>query len=301
MSCEVEVCLGNKFCSFTGVFRMKNKVFQVLVLAIIAMSFSATAFSQEEKSEPETVISSSSSNRTLNITRSGVYRLNDDIRVNNGDGIVITASNVTLNLNGYSVSTRAEGTGRGVAILGATGVSVRNGKIGSFNANVMVSSATNVVVENLQITGEGLAPVGGPTEIGILIVNGRAVAVNKNVISSVNLGIFVRGAGSTGNRIFENMIVGGATPGNNLLGICYNPASGGGPEGPRGDNIYNNVITRFGYAIAISATSVHNIFNENNLASFIGGFREPGALVMGGGTNVSEGNLSVTLASTVLP
>ena len=280
---------------------MKKKMYQVLVLAFIAMSLSVAAFSQGEKSEQETVVNSSSSNRTVTITRSGVYRLNDDINVNNGDGIVITASNVTLNLNGYSVTTRTEGTGRGVVVSGATGVSVRNGKIGGFNANVMVSSATNVVVENLQITGEGLAPVGGPTEIGILIVNGRAVAVNKNVISSVNLGIFVRGGGSTGNRIFENMIVGGANPGNNLLGICYNPAAGAGPEGPRGDNIYNNVITRFGYAIAISAGSVHNIFNENNLASFIGGFREPGALTTGGGTNVSDGNLMVTIPSTVLP
>lgn len=175
------------------------------------MSFSTAVFSQEERVDPETLIGSHSSNRTLNITRCGVYRLDDDVRVQNGDGIVITASNVTLNLNGYSVSTRSEGTGRGVVISGASGVSVRNGKIGSFNANVMVSSSTNVVVENLQITGEGLAPVGGPTEIGILIVNGRAVAVNKNVISSVNLGIFVRGASSTGNRIFENVIVGGAT------------------------------------------------------------------------------------------
>ncbi|MFN0280131.1 MAG: hypothetical protein ACKVRN_16260 [Pyrinomonadaceae bacterium] len=280
---------------------MKNKLFQVFVLAIIAMSFSAAVFSQEEKVAPETAIRWHSLNRTVNITRSGVYRLEDDVRVQNGDGIVITASNVTLNLNGHSVSTRAEGTGRGVVVSGASGVSVRNGKIGSFNANVMVSDSSNVVVENLQITGEGLAPVGGPTEMGILIVNGRAVAVNKNVISSVNLGIFVRGAASTGNRIFENVIVGGSTPGNNLLGICYNPATGQGTDGPRGDNIYNNVITRFGYAIAISTGSVYNIFNENNLASFIGGFREPGALTTGGGTNVSEGNLMVTIPSTVLP
>lgn len=280
---------------------MKNKLFQVFVLAIIVMSFSVAVFSQVEKVEPVSAIGGHSSNMTVNITRSGVYRLDDDIRVQNGDGIVITASNVTLNLNGYAVTTRAEGTGRGVVVSGASGVSVRNGKIGSFNANVMVSSSINVVVENLQITGEGLAPVSGPTEIGILIVNGRAVTANKNVISSVNLGIFVRGEGSTGNRIFENVIVGGLTPGNNLLGICYNPAAGAGPDGPRGDNIYNNVITRFGYAIAISSGSVHNIFNENNLASFIGGFREPGALTTGGGTNISDGNLMVTIPSTVLP
>jgi hypothetical protein len=37
--------------------------------------------------------------RTINITRSGVYRLQDDVDVRNGDGIVITASNSSCNLN----------------------------------------------------------------------------------------------------------------------------------------------------------------------------------------------------------
>ena len=300
MSDTPEVCLVNKFAELKGVNKMKRKVFQVFVLAIMAVSFSFAAFSQEERISTETPTGGNTSNRMINITRSGVYRLDENIRVQSGDGIVITASNVTLNLNGYSISTRTEGTGRGVVVSNASGVSVRNGKIGGFNANVMVSGSSNVVVENLQITGEGLAPVGGPTEIGILILNGRAVAVNKNVISSVNLGIFVRGGGSTGNRIFENVIVGGATPANNLLGICYNPAAGAGTDGPRGDNIYNNVITRFGFGIAISAGSIFNIFNENNIAGFNGGFREPGALTTGGGTNVSDGNLSVVIPATVL-
>ncbi len=281
---------------------MKQKIVNLLTLigAITAFSLAALAQTDVKDNAAEVSLNWHNSNRTLNITRSGSYRLSDDITVANGDGIVISAPNVSLNLNGHSVRTRREGTGRGIFISGVEGVSVRNGKIGGFNSNVMVMNATNIVVEGLQITGGGLAPSGGPTEIGVNIVNGRAVTLNKNVISSVNLGIFVRGGGSTGNRIFENVVVGGATPGNNLLGICYNPAPNGGTEGPRGDNIYNNVITRFGFAIAISDGSVHNIFNENNLASFNGGFREPGTLVSGGGTNVAEGNLSVTIPMTVL-
>jgi hypothetical protein len=279
---------------------MTKKILQFVVLVMLATTFSTVAFSQE-KNEKEVELNWSSGNRTINITRSGVYRLQDDVDVRNGDGIVITASNVTLNLNGHSVTTRAGGTGRGVAVLNATGVSVRNGKIGGFNANVMINGSTNVVAESLQITGLGLAPNNGPSEIGVLIINGRASSIKDNVISSVNLGVFVRGAGSTGNRIFENILVGGANPANNLLGICYNPAAGAGTEGPRGDNIYNNVITRFGYAIAVSSGSISNIFNENNLASFIGNFREPQFFVNGGGTNVDEGNIGVIIPSTVLP
>ncbi len=265
------------------------------------MTLSLAVFSQEDKSEREVTLDQHSSNRTVNITRSGVYRLSDDVNVSNGDGIVITASNVTLNLNGNRVSTNSGGTGRGIVVSGASGVSIKNGKVGGFNSNVMIVNSTNVVAESLQIVGRGLAPNNGPSEIGVQIVNGRAVAVNKNVISSVNLGIFVRGGGSTGNRIFENVIVGGAIPANNLLGICYNPAPNAGTDGPRGDNIYNNVITRFGFAIAISPGSISSIFNENNLASFNGGFREPGALTTNGGTNVSEGNIEVTIPATILP
>lgn len=280
---------------------MTKKSVQVLTLMVLAMTLSLAVFSQEDKSEREVTLDQHSSNRTVNITRSGVYRLSDDVNVSNGDGIVITASNVTLNLNGNRVSTNSGGTGRGIVVSGASGVSIKNGKVGGFNSNVMIVNSTNVVAESLQIVGRGLAPNNGPSEIGVQIVNGRAVAVNKNVISSVNLGIFVRGGGSTGNRIFENVIVGGAIPANNLLGICYNPAPNAGTDGPRGDNIYNNVITRFGFAIAISPGSISSIFNENNLASFNGGFREPGALTTNGGTNVSEGNIEVTIPATILP
>lgn len=274
---------------------MFRKLLPILAIAMFAAAFSETVSAQEEKEI------SLGRNRTIEINRAGNYRLSDDVSVTSGDGIVITASNVSLNLNGNTVKTSTAGTGRGIFINGVSGVSVKNGKVSGFNSNVMIMNATNVNVESLQIVGRGLAPNNGPSEIGVLIVNGRSVFFSRNNISSVNLGVFVRGGNSAGNRIFENVIVGGGNPANNLLGICYNPAAGGGTNGPRGDNIYNNHIARFNYAIAISAGSLHNIFNENTLASFTGGFREPGALTQNGGTNVSEGNIEITIPADVLP
>ncbi len=240
-------------------------------------------------------------NRRIVITRPGIYRLRDDLRVRNGNAIVINASNVTLDLGGNSVTTGAPGTGSGILVDGQKGVEVRNGKVGGFNVNLNALSSENVRFRNLQVVGHGLAPNNGPSEIGVNLVQTRGANVENNVITDVNLGIFVRGAYSTGNRIFENVITGGANPANNLLGICYNPAAGAGSEGPRGDNIYNNHITRYGFAIAISSGSIYNVFNENVLASFNGGFREPEALTTSGGTNVSEGNITVTIPATVLP
>lgn len=240
-------------------------------------------------------------NRQIVISRPGLYRLRDDLKVRNGNAIVIRASNVTLDLGGNSVTTDTAGTGSGVMVVGVSGVEVRNGRVGGFNINLNSNDAENVRFRNLQIVGRGLAPANGPSEIGVLLMQTRGAHVENNTITSVNLGIFVRGAASTGNRIFENVVTGGPIAANNLLGICYNPAPNAGTAGPRGDNIYNNHITRYGYAIAISEGSIHNVFNENVLASFVGGFREPEVLTTGGGTNVSEGNILVTIPTTNIP
>lgn len=239
----------------------------------------------------------------LNINNPGVYKLKRNLWIQNGDAITITADGVTLDLDGHTISTRTAHTGRGIFIDGATGVRVINGRVSGFAMNVVVMNSVNVNVENLQITGGGFQPGlngAGPSEVGILILNSRNGMVRDNNISSVNLGIFVRGGQSTGNRIFDNTLVGGAIPANNLLGICYNPAPGEDAAGPRGDLIYNNHIARFGFAIAVSAGSINNIFRENNLASFSGGFREPNAFTTGGGTNVANENLEVLLPATSL-
>jgi hypothetical protein len=233
------------------------------------------------------------------ITRPGSYKLFFNHNVGSGDGIIITASNVTLDLNGFNVSTNARGTGRGIVVENSRGVTVSGGGVSGFNVNVDLAGTQNVSIEKLRITGDGLAPSGGPTEVGIRLINSWSAYILENSISSVNLGIFVRGARSTGNRITQNLVVGGATASSNLLGICYNPEGGtAGPEGPRGDAIYNNHIARFGFAVAVSDGSVNNMFTENTLASFTGAFREQQNFVIQGGTNVEIDNTSVIIPAT---
>jgi parallel beta-helix repeat protein len=231
------------------------------------------------------------------INRGGDHILRQNIEVAQGDAIVVQASGVRLDLGGRSISTLLPGTGRGIVVEDGASVEIFNGKVGGFNANVVISGSENVTVTNVQVTGGGLAPSGGPTEIGMVLIDSRACVLRGNTISSVNLGIFVRGGGSAGNRIQENVVVGGATAANNLLGICYNPAPGAAtPAGPRGDSIYNNHIARFGFAVAVSEQSLGNAFIDNTLASFTGPFREPQAFESNGGTNVEGDN-----TSTVIP
>lgn len=240
------------------------------------------------------------------ISRPGSYKLYNNYRVASGHAIIITASNVTLDLNGFSATTTANATTtapapgpngtRGITVQGARNVEIKNGHVAGFNSNVTVLDSQNVRVDGLQISGGNLAPAGGPAEVGITVINSSACDIQNNTISSVNLGLFVRGGGSSGNRLMKNIISGGTITANNLLGICYNPD--GNPadsSGPRGDSIYNNHIARYGFAIAVSTGSVSNMFNDNTLASFTGAFREPTAFAAQGGTNVEFDNTAVLL------
>ena len=244
----------------------------IMAVAIFSIGFGLAGDVSAQKTESVDKQESNwrSSSRTLRISRPGSYRLSRSRTVRSGDGIVITASNVTLDLNGNTISTRSTGNGRGIVIDGGKNVVVRNGNVGGFALNVGVLGAENAKVEHVRVTGAGLAPDGGPSEIGIMLVNTRASNISKNSISSVNLGIFVRGGGSTGNSISGNVITGGAVPSYNIFGICYNPAEGEGDAGPRGDNVFQNTIARFGFALSVSPGSVYNTFRGNNLAGFNG-------------------------------
>jgi hypothetical protein len=116
-----------------GVKKMKNifRLFTAIALVIVSTQ---PVFAQDEKAVE--INAGRSSNRAVTISRPGFYRLGDDINVGSGNAITITASNVTLDLGGNTVSTTAAGTGIGVFVNGVSGVEVRNGKIGGFNANV---------------------------------------------------------------------------------------------------------------------------------------------------------------------
>ena len=260
------------------------------LLLLTVAAFSTLAFADDSwggKSGDRPIV------RSTVISEPGNYVLLRDIT--STEPIRILASGVTLDLNGHQLSAATRGAGVGVGVEGATGVTIKNGRVGGFMMNVRLMNSTNVTVKDLSIVGADLAPSGGPSEIGIVLLNARASFVKGNTISSVNLGIFVRGGGSSGNRIFENLVVGGATPANSLLGICYNPAPTGGTDGPRGDVIYNNHIARFGWAIAISEFSISNIFRENTLSSYVGGIREQQFLKANGGTNIADGNLETII------
>ncbi len=225
------------------------------------------------------------------ITEPGAYFLERGFRLSSADAAIeIRSDNVSLDLNGQTLSGPGNKEGVGITVQGATGVRLYNGRLDGFGIGVEVTDSNNVAIHDLQIIGEDL---GGPPpaiEIGVLIVNSRAVVVKENVISKTFLGIFVRGGGSGGNRIAHNTLSGGENGG---LAICYNPSPSGADDGPSGDLVYGNLLSRFGTGIATSSQSIGNIFRGNDIAYFGQAISEASA-----GSNVFVSNNSTMITAS---
>lgn len=196
------------------------------------------------------------------ITSPGSYILVNDIALEQLEyGITIMVDGVTLDLNGREIAGPGGKRGVGVYVNGVRSVRVRNGRITNTAIGVLVAGSANVTLTDLEIRGEGLAVVAPPPEVAVMIVQSKAVVVERNNLYNVGLGVFVRGGGSSGNRIADNTITAGT---NGALGICYNPAPGD-PTGPRGDLVANNLISGFTTGIQVVAASTANLFRDNTI------------------------------------
>ncbi|MDA0207264.1 MAG: right-handed parallel beta-helix repeat-containing protein [Acidobacteria bacterium] len=219
----------------------------------------------------------------------GNYVLQSDLRSLNNDraAITITANDVTVDLNGLSLTGAGGKLGVGIMINGAQGVRVSNGMISKSAFGVIVMNSSNVALTNLQIRGEGLPIVSLPPETGVMIVQSTNVVVEQNSIHNTGLGIFVRGGMSTGNRIANNTLTAGT---NGVLGICYNPTAADA-NGPVGDLVYGNSISGFGVGIQASTMSRYNVFKGNTIF-----FNGSSAMELLNDTNMDMDNTKVDLA-----
>jgi hypothetical protein len=223
------------------------------------------------------------------ITRPGSYQLLGGFQATDAaPAIRIAAEGVTLDLGGFTVTGPGGKKGTGLLVEGASNVCVTNGALAAFGIGVQVAGSTNVSITGLRIVGQDL---GGPPpdiEIGVMILDSRGVVLESNTITRTFLGIFVRGAGSGGNRIEANTLAAGANGG---LGICYNPAPGL-TDGPQGDLVARNLVSRYGKGIQTSPASAGNVFRDNVVAH-----TGPVAVEeMTGGSNVFSGNIVQQIA-----
>ena len=81
----------------------------------------------------------------FNITSAGSYYLTKDIGYGE-NGVVISADDVTVDLNGFTLLGPGTGSGSGIVVSGARrNITIRNGRIHGFGAHgISAGAATNV-------------------------------------------------------------------------------------------------------------------------------------------------------------
>lgn len=225
------------------------------------------------------------------IDEPGVYRVVEDFSVDaaTGDGIVVRASHVLLWLGTHRLTGPGAMTGRGIVLQNVSDVLVQGGRLETFGVGVALDGATRCAVRGVRVEGadDSANPPAVPPQVGILLVNSAHNRIARNQLERVNLGLFIRGAGSYENVLSRNRVVGGS---NGLLGVCYNPAGGGGPEGPTRDRVANNLFSRFGTGIQTSEGSAQNLFVGNVIEYFVAAWQDLN------GTNTFRNNRTVQVA-----
>jgi hypothetical protein len=99
------------------------------------------------------------------ISKSGSYILNKNITntsKNGQDSVAVTASNVTIDLQGFVISATGSNTGAGINATGQSNVVIRNGIITGFTGPAMIlGNNSNISAITATENGSGITCVSG--------------------------------------------------------------------------------------------------------------------------------------------
>jgi parallel beta-helix repeat protein len=153
--------------------------------------------------------------------------LDSDIGPCAGDGLIIGASNVTLNLAGHTI----QGTdiGAGIRVAQVTGVVVKNGYVRDFGVGVVLDEADGNVLRDLTLSDNATQGINVANSDTNRIVRNTVVGNGGDAIRlGLSFGNIVRGNNAAAN-VFgitvadgsgNNAIAANALAGNNQFGIA---------------------------------------------------------------------------------
>lgn len=197
------------------------------------------------------------------INQSGSYRLSSNLTVPaDTNGIVIQADNVTLDLNGFSIT--GNGSGEGITDNGTAhkGISVRNGTVVNFHFGINLRSSNQSDVEQIRALNNDHAGilVGDSSIVSGNVASGNGASVGNGV--GINTGAFTTisrnntsnnhgdGIGaSSDDTIVENTSSGNTangidvTPGCTISGNTTDANGGIGIVATNGDGPNNSTIS----------------------------------------------------------
>lgn len=224
------------------------------------------------------------------ITQSGSYYLTGNISVPSAKvGVQIMASDVTLDLNGFTINGQA-GSGHGVWVGGGLGrVRIRNGTIttmGGDGVNLTAAAANGGVYSVEDITAIGC---GGD---GIEMRNGTVR--NCHLVSNTGFGVYMSQnlTSSIESTVMELNGAGGVYMLNGTVNACTAQSN-------------NGVGFSLGYATVTASTSIDNVVGFNMDSGIISGCsavdNSSTGIRVGGGTAVLNNTVSsISLAANTI-
>jgi hypothetical protein len=170
------------------------------ILISAALMFSAPAFAVDGVVLINQATVMAAGGFPYKITQPGSYKLSGNLVVaaSTTDGIDIMASNVSIDLNGFTISGPVTCTGSGysiscvgnggIGILAFAGLSapsnvaVRNGSVVGFSNGIVLQEGFNYLVEEVQASGN--------TDFGLTVHNGlaRRNTASANGFAGINAG-----------------------------------------------------------------------------------------------------------------
>ena len=149
-------------------------------------------------------------------------RLANDLTNCAGDGLIVGADGVTVDLNGHAIDgdgmPGATGPDVGILDTGRNGVTIKGGTVREFDRGVRLDGASGNRLRDLSVlaTGRGIELVGssgnrierntasGNPRSAIALVSSDDNVVDDNAASGNHVGVFM--SGSAGNRVDGNAI-----------------------------------------------------------------------------------------------
>jgi len=212
------------------------------------------------------------------ITVSGNYYLATNLTVTGLAGIVVTASEVTIDLNGRTLSGAGPGAFQiGILVLGANDVIVQQGDIDKFAYGIAWMPGNGGLnaknrVEDVNFNGNeiGVISVSGTSnwvkqcvidggDVGVFLRDDIGTRVSHSIFEeqqasqSVNVGTAIMTVFSKGNLFDENLIALSTSPGGNAFGIIASSA----------DKVRFDTFVNYALAVPIFGAKDVLYFSEN--------------------------------------
>ena len=264
--------MKRKIDNTMGVSFQCLKYFSLAVMLLFAFSLPAFAVDgvieiNQAKAVAGSVTPGDSPGFPVTISASGSYRLTGNLTVSatTADAIEIGANDVTVDLNGFTISGPGNGTGRGIDFHTSAGVTVIDGDIqnigsdgiGSDNS-AWYSYAKNMHIKNIRALGNGGKgiQVGDTSMVSGSIVQGNA---DFGILAGDNCTVIGNIAKSNGKDGIS--VRTGCT-------VIHNTSSDNGGAGivaSYGSTVTNNsAIRNTGWGIKADASTVsENTANDN--------------------------------------